>query len=1073
MVTESGDLAGPKTEEQTGGAVKRSLVLLVALTTAVAMAIPVGAAETVDRADRPTPEHIEDLRLSSPRTSTGSLDGVHPSLRGASGDEQVVVQLKTESLAESGATQDAQQAAHVNALERSQSALFDRIQRLDPGARLLGSAQRVINAVFVDVSASALDEIAADDAVRRIAPVGEYELDLTETVPYIGAADVQADGHDGSGITVAVLDSGIDYLHANLGGSGDPDEYAANDPSVIEPGTFPTDKVVGGYDFVGSNWASSSDPIEPDPDPLDDGPGAGHGTHVADIIGGVNGVAPGVDLHAVKVCSSISTSCSGIALILGMEYAVDPNFDGKVKDRVDIINMSLGSLYGQPFDDDLSQAVDGATALGVLTVASAGNSSDKPFITGSPGAAATALSVAQTQVPSALQVQMEVIEPVEDAGLYEAVHQPWSSPLTTAVTGPVLYGLDENKLGCDPFPAGSLTGQIVAVDRGACNFSLKIQNIEAAGGILGIIMLVTAEAPFPGGFGGGDLPQIPAYMISQAAGQILRGGDAVVSFDPADGIPLVGTMVGSSSRGPQFDDRRIKPEIGAPGASVSAEAGTGTGETPFGGTSGAAPMVAGAAALVQDAYGGGKTTGQGRPPGNPPGQGLSPLATKALLMNTAETDIDTAPGAGLAPITRIGGGEVRVDRALDATAVAYDAGEPSGALSFFYNDVTDVTEITKTVEVMNLTGKKQNYDVDVSFRTPGPEGSGAVTIDAPTSVTLNPGKFSTTRFDVTMTIDGALLGGNPLNSGSQGGNGDALTAAEYDGYLTLDGDIPIHLAWHVLPRAAAEVGADSTEFAAGGFPSLVGLTNNGVGTAQIDAYSMVATSPELPEGGPGEQSPTPDIAAVGVNTFPTAGCPGGFIWAFAFDMHERETHAVVPTSYWVDLDTNQDGTPDYAVFTWDFAGLPNLGDGRTVTWAAPYVSYPTTVGAASGFFFTEHATVSGNVALYICGAQVGMTADDLSATNVDAQAYAFDIYFGGPGDATDVFTVTPLGEQYYAVPEDIPGNDSGSVAIYDFGPLPGNTPEEGVLLFTNGDRGAGAHGGATEATEAIHLVPAP
>jgi minor extracellular serine protease Vpr len=386
MVTQSGGLAGPETEEQTGGAVKRSLILLVAVATAIAMAIPVGA-QVVDRADRATPEHIEDLRLSSPRTSSGSLDGVHPSLRGAAGDEQVVVQLRAESLAESGAAKDAQQAAHVNALKRSQTALFDRIKRLDSGARLLGSAQRVINAVFVEVSASALDEIAADDAVRRIAPVGEYELDLTETVPYIGAADVQADGHDGSGITVAVLDSGIDYLHANLGGSGDPDDYAANDPSVIEPGSFPTEKVVGGYDFVGSNWASSADPIEPDPDPLDDGPGAGHGTHVADIIGGMNGVAPGVDLHAVKVCSSISTSCSGIALILGMEYSVDPNFDGKVKDRVDIINMSLGSLYGQPFDDDLSQAVDGATALGVLTVASAGNSSDKPFITGSPGAA--------------------------------------------------------------------------------------------------------------------------------------------------------------------------------------------------------------------------------------------------------------------------------------------------------------------------------------------------------------------------------------------------------------------------------------------------------------------------------------------------------------------------------------------------------------------------------------------------------------------------------------------------------------------------------------------------------------
>ena len=55
-----------------------------------------------------------------------------------------------------------------------------------------------------------------------------------------------------------------------------------------------------------------------------------------------------------------------------MEYAVDPDGDGDPSDRVDVINMSLGSPYGQPFDDDLAAAVDAATALGVLTVASAG-----------------------------------------------------------------------------------------------------------------------------------------------------------------------------------------------------------------------------------------------------------------------------------------------------------------------------------------------------------------------------------------------------------------------------------------------------------------------------------------------------------------------------------------------------------------------------------------------------------------------------------------------------------------------------------------------------------------------------
>ncbi len=62
--------------------------------------------------------------------------------------------------------------------------------------------------------------------------IGNYELDLTETVPWIGAAAVQQQGvtgkHDytGYGLDVAVIDSGIDYTHVKLGGAGTPEAYA-------------------------------------------------------------------------------------------------------------------------------------------------------------------------------------------------------------------------------------------------------------------------------------------------------------------------------------------------------------------------------------------------------------------------------------------------------------------------------------------------------------------------------------------------------------------------------------------------------------------------------------------------------------------------------------------------------------------------------------------------------------------------------------------------------------------------------------------------------------------------------
>jgi subtilisin family serine protease len=365
----------------------------------------VASAQPPDRdrdTDRALPPSVAEARLAEPLT----LDAVaattlQESLVGRTGPQRVIVHLTESSVAESGATTDAAQARQVTRVEGQQRSFEQRLRRIDADATTVASVQRVLNAVFVDTDAASLAAIAADPAVERVAPVGNYELDLSETVPHIGAAAVQSAGVDGAGVKVAVLDSGIDYTHANLGGPGTADAYAAaygtapgDALQTTRDGLFPTAKVVEGYDFVGENWPNAAE--APDPDPIDR---QGHGTHVADIIAGEGGVAPGASLYAVKVCSAIATSCSGIALIQAMDYVSDPNGDGRTRDRVDVVNMSLGSSYGQPFDDDLSMAVEGATALGILTVASAGNSADKPYIVGTPSASPSALSVAQTQVP--------------------------------------------------------------------------------------------------------------------------------------------------------------------------------------------------------------------------------------------------------------------------------------------------------------------------------------------------------------------------------------------------------------------------------------------------------------------------------------------------------------------------------------------------------------------------------------------------------------------------------------------------------------------------------------------------
>ncbi len=997
---------------------------------------------------------------------------LHPSLSGATGRQQVIVRLRTPAV---GAMGDELASARVNrkfAIDSEQASFIAR-RGGSNRMRVMARTQRVINAVFVEVDAAALASIAADPDVTRIAPVRNYQLDLSETVPYIGATAVHNVGVRGEGVRVAVLDSGIDYAHANFGGAGTFAAYEAaygadpSDPAnTSRDGMFPTAKVVEGYDFVGEVWPDGA--LAPDDDPIDF---QGHGTHVADIIGGRGGVAPGVDLYAVKVCSAVATSCSGVALIQGMEYAVDPNGDGDPSDAVDIVNMSIGSAYGQPFDDDLALAVDNATALGVLTVASAGNSADKPYVTGTPAAADTALSVAQTQVPSARLDRLEV-----NGNLYSAVFQPWSAPLMSAISGPLVYGdgAGGNLDGCAPFAAGALNGRVVVVDRGSCNFTTKIFNIANGGGVVGVIGLIAPGDPFEGAYAdpGGPIT-VPGYMINQAASvatkAAIAAGGAQGSFDPADALPLVRQMVSSSSRGPRNFDSRVKPEIGAPGASVSAEVGTGVGETAFGGTSGAAPMVAGAAALVIEAFSepSSPSKGKSRGWGPPKRRMITPLEVKALLATNAETNIATDPFTGLAPITRIGGGEVRVDQAIASGVAAWDAITGSPTVSFGFRDVArDRAFALRLLKVKNLSKRAVKYDVSASLRYAADAASEAVSVRAwPTKIHLPPGAMQTVL--VSVSIDGERLPVNVMNSGSSGANPATLTANEFDGYVKLDDrKNPLEIAWHVLPRKAAHVVADANSVAADG--AVVGLTNYGVGTAQLDAYALLAVSGDLPEGARGAQSPTPDLRAVGINTFPV---PAGFcseeesfLWAFAINTWERQTH-LAPVSHTIYLDTNRDGAIDYEVFNFDLSLSGQLSDGRQLSWV-----FNRATGTTSAFFYAEHATNTGNTMLLICGEQVGLTGTDMLVTNVGMSVEAFDWYFGGPSDFIDGLVVTPYGERFVGVPAaDIPGNSSGTMDVYDFGAFPGNSPELGVLLFTNGDRGASARGGATRRTEAMTI----
>jgi len=252
----------------------------------------------------------------------------------------------------------------------------------------------------------------------------------------------------------------------------------------------------------------------------------------------------------------------------------------------------------------------------------------------------------------------------------------------------------------------------------------------------------------------------------------------------------------------------------------------------------------------------------------------------------------------------------------------------------------------------------------------------------------------------------------------------------------------------------------------------VKLQNKGVGTAQLAAYALLAISPDIPKGGVGQQSPTPDIRAFGVNTVPVpAGvCSANpsFVWEFAINTWERQAH-LLPVSHLIWLDINQDNVDDYVILNRDFSGLNTITDGRQLTWALRLSN-----GSANAFFYAEHATNTGNTVLRVCAEQLGMTGADYGVNQVAAQLETQDFYFGGPGDLLPYVNITPGNEQYVASYGDIAPLKKSAITVYDLGvQTAGDTDQIGVLLFTNSDRGAGLRGGATQPTEAILLKHLP
>lgn len=228
------------------------------------------------------------------------------------------------------------------------------------------SYHHAFNGVAVEATVDSIESLRALPFVEAVYPDVEVRAALDTSVPLIGATQAWTSyGVTGTGVRVAIIDTGVDYAHADLGG-------------CLGSGC----KVIGGYDFVND-----------DTNPADD---HGHGTHVAGIVaadGAMKGVAPNSSLIAYKVLDAGGSGWSS-DIIAAIETAADPDANAATDDGAHVINLSLGG-WGDP-DDAMSQAIDNVVQRGVVAVVAAGNSGPYSQSIGSPGTARRAITVGAT-----------------------------------------------------------------------------------------------------------------------------------------------------------------------------------------------------------------------------------------------------------------------------------------------------------------------------------------------------------------------------------------------------------------------------------------------------------------------------------------------------------------------------------------------------------------------------------------------------------------------------------------------------------------------------------------------------
>lgn len=881
----------------------------------VAQVATAGNANANANANRPAFHRVTSQKVSGKNTFALSNKQVQVMVQ-VQGDPIVVADAKADRK-----LSNASKSQIRHDLKVRQAGVASQVRAL--GGTIGASYQAAYNGMKVTVAARKVGALSAIPGVVGVHQLTPKSFSNIHGVPLIGAPKVWAGAGAvpaiaGEGMKIAVIDTGIDYTHADFGGVGTPEAYQAalaTDTAPADPAQFGPDapRVKGGYDFVGDTYnADPTDPHyqpvpHPDPNPLDCN---GHGTHTAGTAAGSGvlsdgstytgpynnstvsghdwnvgpGVAPKADIYSLRVFG-----CAGSTDVVvdAIEWAAD--------NGMNVINMSLGAPFGGPDDPD-AVASNNAAQDGVIVVTSSGNEGPNPYMTGSPGTADAAISTAAIDsTPSFPAVNIAL-----PGGTVQAINangipvNGLTAPIKVLYTG-TPHDAAHISLGCDPqeYVDAGVQGDIVVVQRGTCaRVARAIFGEEAGAAAVIMVNNVDSLPPFEGKITSNPDDGTPFTVTIPFLGVKSSDGPALVAADGMSATLTDTTLANPSflatasfsSAGPRSGDSALKPDVSGPGVSISsAGMGTGAEAAVLSGTSMASPHTAGTAVLVRQAH---------------PSWGLVRY-WKAAIVNTA----DPSQVAGYT-VRANGTGLIQALPATQTQAVALGT-TGTATLNFGYNEIGGYSGYSqnRTITLRNFGATPITFKATHNHDGGSPHSlgitGGNIVVPAHGSKTVT----------VNLTVAAKTAGDSSAFHDVSG----LITFAPQGG---ANNDVALRMAYYMVPHALSKV---TTSLSAATLKSKHKATAtlhnaNGIVSGNADWYAWGISDPnDAALTGPD------DIKSVGAQTFPEDG-----ILAFGLSTWHRWSNAAA-TEYDIYVDVNRDGVDDYVVVAADF-GLVTAGD---------------------------------------------------------------------------------------------------------------------------------------------------